>query len=126
MAQMVNTNSVSFGTVADGSVTITHFVMKFGTRLAVIDTLTQPVSLDANDPITFAAGKMVYTIPNNEATAAHTKDLLDVYIDTSNGRGLPTVTLHTGAPGAAGDQNEVTDSGYTAAASIAMTVTETS
>ena len=121
MAQMVNSNREDFGDVTDGVVTITHFVMKFGTRVAVVKSLTQSVTLDVNDPMEFAAGKMVYTLPNNEGTAAHTKDLLDVYIA---GRGNPTVTLHTADPGTGGADNEVTDSGYTAQ-EIEMTVTST-
>ena len=108
MATMSNTNEESFGTMG-AAVTITHFVLKWGTAIAFSKTLTASRTYASGDEVVMEAGDLDVTLTNNEGGAAWTKDLLDEYI-TANGS--PTVTLHTDDPGSSGSNNEVTTTGY--------------
>ena len=115
MATITNTAAIVFGTATEASTTdITHYVIKHGTTVVVSDTLTGGATdIEIGTPIRIPAGDLDFEIPQGTTgwTAAGVKAVADHYFLSANGVDL-TISLHTGAPGANGDANEVTVAGY--------------
>lgn len=110
MATATNTNEENFGTLnAGGAITVTHWAMRWGNVIAFAKALATSREFVAGDELIIEAGDLDITLTNGDALAAWTKDLLDEYISahSSTDGGAPRVSLHTGAPGASGNDNEV-------------------
>ena len=102
-----NTNRETFGNVADGQLTITHYSIIFnyanaGARICFISEAveTQRV-LAVGEPMEFPASAFVYTLPSGDGTDAGAKALLDAMIAQ---HGNPTILLGTAAMGDAGQR----------------------
>ena len=114
MATMGNTNRESFGNVADGQLTISHYAIVFnyggaGTVVFISAAVQTPRTLAVGEPMEFPANSFVYTLPSGDGTGAGAKALLDAMIAQ---HGNPTILLGTGAMGDDASANEVTDSAY--------------
>lgn len=119
MATLTNSNAEDFGNVADGQVVVTHASLiadEGGTNQQLIWTgaLTHSRTLEVGDPLELPAGELDVGLPAG-AQGVQTgwlQDMMDVYF-AAGARGVPTMKLGTAAMGAAGTNNEVSDSGYT-------------
>ena len=111
---MTNTNDENFGNLAAANLTVTHFSVIFdygevGELLLFTAALVTPRSFVVGDPLEFPAGSLVGTIPNGGFNGAALKAMMDALITD---KGTPTVVIGTGAMGATGKQNEVSDMNY--------------
>ena len=115
MATITNTAAISFGVATATSTTdITHYVIRRGTTILVIDTATGgTTNIVIGTPIRIPAADLDLAIPQGTTgwTAAGPLDVVDHYFGAANGMALE-VSLHTGAPGALGNANEVSVAGY--------------
>ena len=111
MASLSNSAAVNFGTLTAGAnVVVSHYVLRFGTHVAVSKTLQTQRTFVAGDAMVIAPGDLTLNSPNGDGQGTW---LVQMYTDHIATQGNPTASIHTGAPGGSFTANEVpTSRGY--------------
>ena len=126
MADMLNAGSVRFGTLATGTVIPWYVVRQQlaggATRLLAVEKFPQPITVTrATNLVVVGARTLRGRMLDGRNPAGLSRAFLDLLLAESGS--IVRVSLHLDYPGAAGDQHEVTDAGYSAQ-NVAMITTD--
>lgn len=109
MATATNNNAVDFGSAGSAWGTVTHLGLWAGTVFIGASALTAPRAVVNGAAVTFPSGDLTIQSVVGEASNAGSRRALSGYMGSA---GNLLVSLHTGAPGTAGTDNELTGTGY--------------